>query len=173
MLFTTAGYRFVFAVLEKNATQSTEAVIDAGHFTEANLVEIKIPLHMPYYADKDYEVAYGETVINGTHYNYVKRKIVNNTLYLLCLPNTGKTKLVMAKTAIEKNNSMAGNENPVQSNKQASVIKLLQAEFLVTECQLPANHPILLFSIFPAIPNSRAGNLFIPQTPAQPPEQLI
>ncbi|WP_276481393.1 hypothetical protein [Paraflavitalea pollutisoli] len=49
-------------------------------------------MHLPYTANWDqYERVEGEIVVNGVYYTYVKRKISNNTLYLLCLPNNDKT----------------------------------------------------------------------------------
>lgn len=173
MLFNMIGYRLVFSLMEKKATQKIEAVIDGKSYTETNLVEIRIPLNMPYYSDKDYEAAYGETVINGKHYRYVKRKITGNTLFLLCIPNTEKTNLLAVKTAIEKNNSNADNEKPQQKNQQASVSKFLQAEFLQSNNQTQTNTSALLIQSLYAIQNSRVGNLFIPLTPAQPPELHI
>lgn len=170
MLFNMAGYRVVFAFMENKSTNNIQAAIDTGNFTDDNLVEVKIPLNMPYYSDKGYEAAYGETIINGRHYNYVKRKVEGNTLYLLCLPNTEKTKLLVARSTIEKNCSNADNDNPRQNNQHASVIKLLQAEFLVINIQLQSNNSIVLIQSTPAIQNSRAYNLFSPLTPAQPPE---
>lgn len=172
MLFNMVGYRVVFSFKEKKATDHVQALIDANSFSEDNLVEVKIPLNMPYYSDKGYETAYGETVIDGRHYNYVKRKVEGNTLYLLCLPNTEKTKLLVAKSAIEKSNNNTGNETPQQKNQQSSVIKLLQAEFLTNNDQLQTCNSITLINSLPAIQNSSANNLFNPLTPAQPPELL-
>jgi hypothetical protein len=86
MVFNLAGYRWLFSAIEKNATANLEQKISAGKYSDEQLVEIRIPLNMPYYSDKDYEAVYGETDFNGEHYQYVKRKVSANTLYLLCLP---------------------------------------------------------------------------------------
>jgi hypothetical protein len=62
LLFNVAGYRVLFSLLEQKATTRLENKIDAGNYSESQLVEIKIPLSMPYYSDKDYESVYGETI---------------------------------------------------------------------------------------------------------------
>lgn len=57
-----------------------------------------MPLHLPYMtSSSDYERVDGSVQINGIYYNYVKRKVYNDTLYLMCLPNTDKTKLYSAR----------------------------------------------------------------------------
>jgi hypothetical protein len=94
MVFNLLGYRWLFSVIEKNATANLEQKIAAGKYSDEQLVEISIPLNMPYYSDKDYENVYGETDWNGEHYRYVKRKVSGNTLYLLCLPNKEKQALL-------------------------------------------------------------------------------
>jgi hypothetical protein len=102
MVFNLLGYRWLFSVIEKNATANLEQKIAAGKYSDEQLVEISIPLNMPYYSDKDYENVYGETDWNGEHYRYVKRKVSGNTLYLLCLPNKEKTSIVKVKNEFTK-----------------------------------------------------------------------
>jgi len=74
--------------------------LDNGNYNDASLTEIKIPVHMPYIHNQlEYERWDGSIELNGVQYNYVKRKLYNDTLYLLCLPNIDKTELHNAKTA--------------------------------------------------------------------------
>jgi hypothetical protein len=71
---------------------------DKNQYTDDELTEIKMPLHMPYITNSaGYERVDGAVEINGTYYNYVKRKVSNDTLYLMCLPNNDKTKLYSAR----------------------------------------------------------------------------
>lgn len=74
-----------------------EATLDSHAYNDAQLTEIRIPLHIPYQATwTSFEPCDGETMINGVHYRYVKRKIEDNQLILLCLPNNAKTRLQAA-----------------------------------------------------------------------------
>jgi hypothetical protein len=64
---------------------------------------LKVPLHLPYYnSSGTTERVDGEIEIDGTHYNYVKRQVSNDTLYLYCIPNTAKTKLRNAQADFSK-----------------------------------------------------------------------
>jgi len=167
MLFNLAGYRWLFSAIENKATAQLEQKISAGEYTDDQLVEIRIPLNMPYYSDKDYENVYGETDFNGEHYRYVKRKVSGNTLYLLCLPNKEKTNLVKAKNEFAKAvNDIPSNDG---SQQKTSLIKLLTTEFQVNEAvEHENNFPLIPLSWFDS--NDIEKSLFIPVTDAQPPE---
>ncbi len=170
MSFNIIGYRFAFTYLESKSTQNLNAKIDANTFDEANLIEIQIPLNMPYYSDKDYEVAYGETEINGEKYQYVKRKVNNNTLYLLCLPNKEKTNLVAIKNNIEKNNVDIDKNKSNQKSPLHSITKLVQAEFLQDINTFNINVVTLNIHTDLNVQQTDFYTLFDPTTPSQPPE---
>lgn len=168
MVFNFAGYRLLFSAMENKAAANLEQQISSGKYSDEQLVEIRIPLNMPYYTDKDYEEVYGETDWDGEHYRYVKRKVSGNTLYLLCLPNKEKNDIAKVKNEFTKA------VNDIPANKQGSqqknnFIKLLTSEFQVNETA--ANENIFLIaglSYFSR--NTEAKNLFTPLTEAQPPE---
>jgi hypothetical protein len=128
LLFNTAGYRVLFNILEQKATARLENKIDAGNYSEEQLVEVKIPLSMPYYSDKDYESVYGETDWNGQHYRYVKRKITDNTLYLLCLPNEEKNIIVNTKNEMTKAANDVSSNTPAQQKQVPSLVKLISSD---------------------------------------------
>jgi len=168
MLFNLIGYRWLFNSIENTATAKLEQRISAGNYSDEQLVEIQIPLNMPYYSDKGYENVYGEADWNGDHYRYVKRKVTGNTLYLLCLPNTEKNSIVKVKDEFTKA------VNDVPANKQGSqqknnLIKLITTEFRVDEPAVDENIFSRL-SLSYSSRNTDLKNLFIPLTDAQPPE---
>ena len=168
MFFNLVGYRWFFSVIENNATTKLEQKISTGNYNEDQLVEIKIPLNMPYYSDKDYEEVYGETDWNGEHYRYVKRKVSGNTLYLLCLPDKENTSIAKVK------NDYTKAVNDVPANKQGSqqknnFIKLLTSEFRVHETEINDNGFSSLSLQF-INRNSAVKDLFYPLTETQPPE---
>ena len=167
MVFNLAGYRWLFSAIEKKATAKLEQKISAGKYNDEQLVEIRIPLNMPYYTDKDYESVYGETDFNGEHYRYVKRKVSGNTLYLLCLPNKEKNDIAKVKNEFTK----AVNDIPAnkQGSQQKNFIKLLTSEFQVNETAVHENI-FLIASLSYFSRNTEAKNLFTPLTEAQPPE---
>ena len=168
MVFNLAGYRWLFSAIEKNATANLEQKIAAGKYSDEQLVEIRIPLNMPYYSDKEYENVYGETDWNGEHYRYVKRKVSGNTLYLLCLPNKEKTSLVKVKNEFTKavNDIPGSNEG---SQQKGGLIKLMTTEFRINETTFDINN-YSISSLSFVSRNADAKDLFIPLTDAQPPE---
>jgi len=168
MVFNLVGYRWLFSAIENKATANLEQKISSGEYSDEQLVELRIPLNMPYYSDKDYENVYGETDFNGEHYRFVKRKVSGNTLYLLCLPNKEKTSIVKVK------NDFTKAVNDVPANKQGSqqknnFIKLLTSEFKISESLISENNFSSLSLQFISR-NTAVTNLFIPLTEAQPPE---
>jgi|SRR5688572_30581858 len=168
MVFNLVGYRWLFSAIENKATANLEQKISSGEYIDEQLIEIRIPLNMPYYSDKEYENVYGETDFNGEHYRYVKRKVSGNILYLLCLPNKEKTNIVKAENEFTKA------VNDIPANKQGSqhennVIKLLTSEFRIHETEITENCFSSLSLQF-INRNSRVNNLFFPLTETQPPE---
>ena len=168
MVFNLVGYRWLFNAIEQKATARLESKISTGEYSNDQLVEIRIPLNMPYYSDKDFENVYGETDWNGQHYRYVKRKVSNNTLYLLCLPHNEKASIAKAK------NEFTGAVNDIPVNKQgsqqkANFIKLLTTEFRITKTTVYENSFSSLSLQF-INRNTAVADLFTPLTDAQPPE---
>lgn len=59
---------------------------------------MRVTLNLPYQTNwTDFERVDGEIEINGIHYKYVKRKVQNGQLVLLCLPNEAKMRLQTAR----------------------------------------------------------------------------
>ena len=84
---------------------------------------------MPYTNDKsEFERCDGTIKINGVFYNYVKRKLCNDTLILQCIANNEKSKLSDAKNVYAK---IAGDAQTSSSHQQAmiSLLKLFFFEY--------------------------------------------
>lgn len=109
MLFNMAGYRLVFSFLESLETEKLDARIDAGDYSEAGLIELKIPLKIPYQErNTDFERHYGEITVDNILYTYVKMKINGDTLILKCIPNSGRQQLKL--TAIGFTRASSGQD---------------------------------------------------------------
>ena len=92
--FTVCGYQLFFSLAENIADRQIVASLDANNYDESELVQIRLPLNIPYTTNwKDYERCDGNILLNGIHYNYVKRIVYNDTMYLYCIPNQQKTGL--------------------------------------------------------------------------------
>ena len=98
LLFNWFGYRILSDYYEKQANLALEQKFDNSDYDERQLIEIKVPLKMPYQTNwKEFERFDGEIEVNGIHYKYVKRAVYNDSLILLCLPNEDKMKLLSAR----------------------------------------------------------------------------
>lgn len=170
LLFNIVGYKLVFSYLEKNATSRLEEKIDAGQYDESQLIEIKIALQLPYYNDSKYQACYGEIEFNGEHYRYVKRKVSENTLYLLCLPHKEKDNIAAVKTDFVK----AVNDIPqngAAQKGQPSFIKLMLTEFLQEEKTNDFTLQLIAYKDLHSS-DSYLISQFEPKTAAQPPDIL-
>ena len=61
----------------------------------------------------DYEQIQGHIVYNGHNYNYVGLKVTRDTMFMLCLQNQEKNRLLMGQNALEKdtNDSFHGKKS--------------------------------------------------------------
>ena len=98
-LFNLVGYRCYFYYLQQKEQSSFEATLDKETYDEKELITFKMSLSLPYQPSwKEFERVDGEITIDGTIYKYVKRKIEDGQLTLLCLPYYKKMTLAKAST---------------------------------------------------------------------------
>jgi hypothetical protein len=97
-LFNWFGYRLLSDYLSHRADTQLESQLDQHQYNEASLIEIRVPLNMPYQnISSSFERYDGQIEYKGIHYKYVKRKVANGELVLLCLPNENRMKLQNAR----------------------------------------------------------------------------
>ena len=84
--FNWFGYRLVYDFMQVKASEQLETFLDNHFYDESQLIELKIPVNLPYQASwTAYERYNGEVELNGTIYKDVKRKVSNDTLSLKCI----------------------------------------------------------------------------------------
>jgi hypothetical protein len=131
-LFNLFGYRLLVQYMQHKVSDQLEARFDSNLYDESQLVELKVPINLPYQTNwSSYQRFDGEIEIAGTLYKYVKRKVTNDTLYLMCLPNTKKMHLETAKNDFFKiTNDLSQNDNSKKSdNSKSLTFKNLQGEY--------------------------------------------
>ena len=131
LLFNWYGYRFVTTYLKKQADKQLEARIDVNDYNESQLIEIRVPLNMPYQNNSsDFERHYGEIEVNGKIYTYVKRKIEDGVLILKCLPNTEKQMIKNADNILfTANNGLDQEHNGKNNSPLNNIVKSLLGEY--------------------------------------------
>lgn len=99
--------------MEQKINNQLEASLDNNQFDDAQLVELKVPINLPYQTNwSDFQRCDGEIEIEGILYKYVKRKVANDTLYLMCIPNTKIMRLETVKNdLIKMSNGIMQNDN--------------------------------------------------------------
>jgi len=120
------GYTLLFALLNDKSYNLLADKIDRHLYNDKDLVLVKVPLNLAYYTSQnEYEAFDGSATINGNHYNYVKRKVLNDTLFLLCLPNIERDKLQLARSDYAR--SANGFEGKNDKDEMAKVEKSFSA----------------------------------------------
>ena len=167
-LFNLIGYSFLFQYLINDADTQLVQHLDNNSYNNKDLIEVRVPLNMPYVtATKNFERVNGQIELNGIHYNYVKRKISGDTLYVLCMPNVLKTSLYNAKANFAKEN----NDNPSgKKNSESPVKKLnIQSEYSYNTTQFNLNSRLLLNDLKDRFICPSITSVFI-KAPVQPPD---
>jgi hypothetical protein len=112
--------------MQSNSEAYLEKKVDQNKYDESDLITIKTKLNLPYYTGSNqFERAYGSIDINGANYQYVKRRVHNDTLELLCLPNQVKTKLQEVHNELTK--SFA--DGQASTPKKNTTIKISLPDF--------------------------------------------
>ena len=173
LLFNWCGYRWVINIVQQNADTKLEAKLDRNEYDESQLIEIKVPVSMPYQTDwADFERYDGEIEVNGIHYKYVKRKVQDGQLVLKCIPNQTKQRLESAKDDIFKATNDLQQDNAAKKSgaPNSVLVKNVLSDY--------DNLQQLNISALNAILSEQSYNRYQPHlvsdllhsTPEQPPE---
>lgn len=147
------------------------ASLDKNEYNEQDLMLIKFALHTPYIqSNSSYERCDGEVEYNGVQYNYVKRKVANDTLYLYCIPNLKKTEIANIQNICARQSSDHSSDN------KAVVPVINSFSFAFEFNQQPTEFNFTL----PGITSSQKSIFINPpvqkgytRQPAQPPDMFV
>jgi hypothetical protein len=89
LLFNWFGYRVLNTFMQDRSDLQLQSQLDLRHYDETQLVSIKLPAtQLAYYNNSAvFERVDGQIDINGIPYQYVKRRIYNDSIEFLCIPN--------------------------------------------------------------------------------------
>lgn len=101
--FNIFGYKIVAYLIESRQNARIEKALDKNDYDDASLISIKQKTNLPYYNNSaEFQRIDGEIVINGVYYKYVKCRIYNDSLELLCIPNASKMSIQKSKIEFSK-----------------------------------------------------------------------
>ena len=171
LFFNWYGYRIVTSILTNNADKKLELKLDNNQYDESQLIELKVPLNIPYQNDQaDFERHYGEIEIDGKYYTYVKRKIEDGFLILKCIPNSSKEKIKTAGNDYFKmTNGFDQNQPDKKQNNNSNLAKNFWSEYDGRETDFTIDiFSELIRKSF--LNNSTALHDICMSSPGQPPE---
>jgi hypothetical protein len=170
-LFILGGYKLMLRSFEWRADRRMEARIDASRFEESELREIRVPVNLPYHSDwADFEPYSGTVEIGGVHYNYVKRRLVKDTMVLLVLPNTDRTRITHAReTFYTLVNDLGLSDEGKESIPPQKSVKPFQSEYPVLHAIRLPEAPMGEIVGHKALSDGRAVECWR-AVPHQPPE---
>lgn len=139
LTFNLVGYRLYYAYLiYDNQQQVTETIEDNGNDL-AGLIEIKIPLKLPYPSKwAGTEMVNGEIELNGIQYTLVKRKISGDSITVYCLPNSQKTELHNNLSELAGQSSDNNGPSPMPFAKKILIENDFEQQLIVSY-RLPFN----------------------------------
>lgn len=127
-VFNLFGYRLFVSYMIQSTDQCLQTALDKADYNEAELISIKKAVNLPYYNnDPEFLPAYGEIEMNGLLYKYVKSRLYNDSLEMLCIPNTTKQNLLAAKdnfTQVVFDMQNDKDKKSPGSEKQHSLLKI-------------------------------------------------
>lgn len=101
LFFNWYGYRLLTGYLQQVAGTTLQTRLDNNDYDESALIPIKIPVSaLSYYETTDqWERVDGEMILGNVAYRYVKRRIHNDSIELLCIRNNAEMQLNEAGNA--------------------------------------------------------------------------
>jgi hypothetical protein len=171
LLFNWVGYRLFVSYVENQNDSRLEAQLDKDEYNESELISLKVPAtYLSYYNNsKSFERVDGQIEINGISYKYVKRRLYNDSVELLCIPNIASMRLQNAKDNFFKiTNDL---QNAAQNKKASS--HSVQKNFSVSFCPIQ-NISLKSELFFSSLKRINTDNFHFPSPfisqPDQPPK---
>lgn len=129
--FNIAGYQLMYNLLASKSDATLELALDAKNYNDQDLISIKQPTNLPYYNNsKTFQRIDGEVEIDGVKYKYVKCRIYNDSLEMLCIPNVAKMKIDASKNAYAKvANDFQQDNNKKKSESQSKSFQKTLSEY--------------------------------------------
>jgi hypothetical protein len=129
ILFNLGGYDLFFQYMIGRSDNKIINRINHNHYRNSDLVEVKVPVHLPTLQDwTEFEQVSGQVQFKNNKYNYAEIRMTRDTLYLLVIPNHDRTKLVNANIIYAKQIS----DIPSSKNARNSSVKksISESEYL-------------------------------------------
>ena len=154
--FNVAGYQLVYNYLSNKSDKNLELALDRNNYRDEELITIKQPTNLPYYNDsKDFQRVNGEVEMDGVKYKYVKCRVYNGFLEMLCIPNKAKMQIEQskndyAKVAHDFQQNDTQKKDGSQKSFQKSFSEYEEQSIIIIDCgsKFVSNNYVLVKSVF-------------------------
>ncbi|GGB08945.1 hypothetical protein GCM10011511_35590 [Puia dinghuensis] len=173
LFFNWYGYQLLTQYWQQQADSRLEARLDRNEYNESQLFSVKIPItSLSYYDDgssNSFQRVDGQIDIGGVRYQYVKRRIIKDSLELLCIPNETAIKLQRVKNDFFRQVNDLGQQS--QGKKAPTPVKNTSNDYQPTAMYvavpdaLAALEPVRGVYTFPYLPS------YCSPTDEMPPDQ--
>ncbi len=167
LLFNSGGYALLFQYFIYRSDNSVNERINNNQYKNADLFEVKIPVHLNIQDWTEYGLVSGQVQFRDNSYNYAELKMTRDTIYLMCIPNPEKARLVNANIIYAK----FVNDIPMSKKAHAPSVKKStgENEYNYTLTQY---HPKLTGEAAKPLSRHTFPNIIKPfiGIPGQPPE---
>lgn len=137
-VFNLYGYRLLIDCIQIGQQTNLLTELDNEAYAAEDLISIKTPISLPYYSNSEtFERVDGTIKIEGIEYQYVKRRIFNDSLELLCLPNLAKQQLQSVKHNFFKQTNEGTTDDNNGSSKAFKNILLEYCDSIAVYTMLP------------------------------------
>ena len=165
------GYNFTIYYLQQQQTQVIQQKLNNTLYDEASLIEITVPLSLPYYNNwTEFERYDGQIEVDGITYTFVKRKIQDGQLILKCLPNNDQQKIKkQVSDWFAGANGFKNQPNDKNDSPFKNVTKTISSEYEVLQpCSITSCNIILNTTFYTA--NNSVLTTMPSKIAEQPPE---
>ena len=173
LLFNMIGYRVWFYYAEQKADMAMESRLDKDQYDVNDLISITVPLDNPYQLEqRNFQRIDGEFNFQGKNFKYVKRKVSDGKLILLCIPDARK--MVLKKGKAEYGNAANDiNGNSKGSSRSGTQKNFSGNDYISQTYQLNTSIlPDFQSSILVSVVNAKLVSQFIP-SPGKPPQTTM
>jgi hypothetical protein len=155
--FNWFGYRLVSGLLQNKATAALQSQIDRSDYQDDQLLEIRVPLNTPYMAgtSSQFERVDGEIEVSGKTYRFVKRKVSNGELVLLCLRDENSSRFQQSRMDFFKLVNDLGHSSRGNNEKHGNLVKAFVAEYSPEKNLWTLAAPAELQQNFSRIPDAK------------------
>jgi hypothetical protein len=166
LLLNVLGYYGLFLGLKYQHTISLTHRLDENNYKEAETFTLKVPLSVPYSSNTAYERMDGEFEHQGEFFRLVKQKLLNDTLYIVCIKDIRSKHIKQALAEYVK----TFGDHPIQS-KSTDTVPLFIKDYLVPVSPVGLSLPAIDFSFsFPIPANEDLTHLLSLSVTSPPPE---